>query len=158
MMYAVTKFLICTVYSFVSSNCTIQPIPLKDISDIMDFHNIRSANYSLDVMGVPTWRDASMHVLSSEATTLSPGRRSTPSTMREKGWYLGKYLGMIVPGRSKDVPTRDFESIDLKMKRKKELLQDYYSLFASTDGFSDEFSVVSDLPLMMGWLRKRKPR
>jgi hypothetical protein len=129
------------------------------------------------MLGAPTWRDASVSIkpkhhsqrqsptdiLRQEINTLDMHSAHThththTTTIAEKGWYLGKYLGKIVSGRNKNTMTSDYESIDQKMKRKRQLLKDYYSAHTSSDGFSSEFSMVSDLPLLMGWLRKRKPR
>lgn len=155
--------------SSVSTGCALQPIPLHAISDIMDFHNIRSATYSLDVIGAPTWREASMCLKvpasSQESTTTLATPKpsndedsSTPSTV-QRGWYWGKYIGRMVGIRNKSPsPPSTFNSIDTKMNRKRQLLRDYYAEHLSSDGFSNEFSVMSDLPMQMGWLRKRRPK
>ena len=142
----------------------------------MDYHNIRSATYALDALGAPTWRDASIYIRSNHDNSNHPLNSHTPesttSSIRSrllssssshgqprKGWYLGKFLGIIVSGLNKgNVSNDDDESIDIKNKRKRQFLKDYYSILNETNGFSDEFSMLSDLPLMMGWLRKRKPR
>mmetsp|Transcript_4163 Transcript_4163/g.7060 ORF Transcript_4163/g.7060 Transcript_4163/m.7060 type:complete len:441 (-) Transcript_4163:158-1480(-) len=135
----------------------------------MDFHNIRSATYSLDVIGAPTWREASMCLKvpasSQESTTTLATPKpsndedsSTPSTV-QRGWYWGKYIGRMVGIRNKSPsPPSTFNSIDTKMNRKRQLLRDYYAEHLSSDGFSNEFSVMSDLPMQMGWLRKRRPK
>jgi hypothetical protein len=117
----------------------------------------------------PTGQHQKMNVLGINASPTPPGSVPTlPSAINkepgkskvseERGWYLGKYIGKIVSGRSKPSMTEDYESIEYKMKRKRQLLKDYYSAHTATEGFSSEFSIVSDLPLLMGWLRKRKPR
>jgi hypothetical protein len=156
------------INSSVFSKCTVQPIPLHAVSDIMDFHNIRSVTYSLDVIGAPTWRDASMCIKTTRSDqtsnidsliSVTNDEKSVRAVETEKGWYLGKYIGKMVGGnRNKSLPTSNYDSIENKMKRKRQLLRDYFSDYAATEGFSSEFSVMSDLPLHMGWLRKRKPR
>ena len=51
----------------------------------------------------------------------------------------------------------ELETFEQKMKRKRDLMKDYFSEFQQSDGFRTEHSILSDLPLLMGWLRKRKP-
>jgi hypothetical protein len=76
------------------------------------------------------------------------------------GWYFGKFFDRIVSGKLKSMNNNNrnsMESLEQQMKRKRDLMKDYYSEFHKSHGFYFECSILSDLPLFMGWLRKRKP-